>query len=314
MKMIKIDHLTKYYGHVKAVNDISFNVRDGEILGFLGPNGAGKSTTLRIMTSYLTPTSGNIFINDMNVLDDALKIRKVIGYLPENNPLYGEMNVYDFLRFSAAVRGIEGNAFQNRLHDVSDLCGLQGVIHKQISELSKGYRQRTGLAQAIFHDPDILILDEPTVGLDPNQIVEIRNLIRKLGEEKTVVISSHILQEIQATADRMIIINKGKIVADGTIDELMSGFKGLTRLELEIEKAGNPEVLAILHDDLKIVESRKKDAAVRVIVEYPNTLDLRKEIFQFAVKKGWILLEMNRRRTSLEDMFRILTVEEGGEA
>ncbi len=312
--MIKVDHLTKHYGHVKAVDDISFHVRDGEILGFLGPNGAGKSTTLRIMTSYLTPTSGNIFINDMNVLDNSLDIRKIIGYLPENNPLYAEMNVYDFLKFSAAARGIQGKQFESRLKEVSDLCGLHGVIHKQIAELSKGYKQRTGLAQAIFHDPEILILDEPTTGLDPNQIVEIRNLIKQLGKEKTVVISSHILQEIQATADRMVIINNGKIAADGTIDELMSGFKGFTRLNLEIEGVDDVNILSDLHENVKIKETQSRNGIKRVVLEYPNTLDLRKEVFQFVVKKGWTLLEMNRHRTSLEDMFRILTVEEGGEA
>jgi len=312
--MIKVEHLTKHYGHVKAVDDISFHVRDVEILGFLGPNGAGKSTTLRIMTSYLTPTSGNIHINNLNVLDDSLDIRKIIGYLPENNPLYPEMNVYDFLKFSAAARQIEGKAFEERLKKVSELCGLHGVIHKKISELSKGYKQRTGLAQAIFHDPEILILDEPTTGLDPNQIVEIRNLIKQLGKEKTVVISSHILQEIQATADRMVIINKGKIAADGTIDELMSGFKGYTRLHLEFEGSDHVKDLTKIHEKVKLADIHTSNGITKVVIEYPNNLDLRKDVFQYVVKKGWILLEMNRHRTSLEDMFRILTVEEGGEA
>jgi len=312
--MIKVEHLTKNYGDLTAVDDISFEVRDGEILGFLGPNGAGKSTTLRIMTSYLTPTSGNIHINDMNVLDDSLDIRKVIGYLPENNPLYPEMTVYDFLRFTAAVRGIEGNSFKIRLREVSDLCGLKGVVQKKISELSKGYKQRTGLAQAIFHNPEILILDEPTTGLDPNQIVEIRNLIKHLGKEKTVVISSHILQEIQATADRMIIINKGKIAADGTIDELMSSFMGLTRLNLEVEDVEDVNALSKLHPDLKIVDTVTNGTVRKIVLEYPNKLDLRSDVFKFAVTKKWTLLEMTRHRTSLEDMFRILTVKEGGEA
>jgi ABC-2 type transport system ATP-binding protein len=312
--MIKVEHLTKNYGNLTAVDDISFEVRDGEILGFLGPNGAGKSTTLRIMTSYLTPTAGNIYINDMNVLDDSLNIRKVIGYLPENNPLYPEMTVYDFLRFTAAVRGIEGNAFTIRLKEVSELCGLKGVIQKKISELSKGYRQRTGLAQAIFHNPEILILDEPTTGLDPNQIVEIRNLIKQLGKEKTVVISSHILQEIQATADRMIIINQGKIAADGTIDEIMGSFMGLTRLHLEVENADDVSPLSKLHPDLKIVETLSNGPVRKIVLEYPNKLDLRKDVFKCAVARKWEILEMTRHRTSLEDMFRILTVKEGGEA
>lgn len=312
--MIKVEHLTKNYGNLTAVDDISFEVRDGEILGFLGPNGAGKSTTLRVMTSYLTPTAGNIHINDMNVLDNPLNIRKVIGYLPENNPLYPEMTVYDFLRFTAAIRGIEGNGFTIRLREVSELCGLQGVIQKKIAELSKGYKQRTGLAQAIFHNPEILILDEPTTGLDPNQIVEIRNLIRHLGKEKTVVISSHILQEIQATADRMIIINKGKIAADGTIDELMGSFMGLTRLNLEMEGVEDLSPLSKIHPDLKILDTVTNGNARKIVLEYPNKLDLRKDVFKTAVEKKWTLLEMTRHRTSLEDMFRILTVKEGGEA
>ncbi|MDD3807080.1 MAG: ATP-binding cassette domain-containing protein [Candidatus Marinimicrobia bacterium] len=311
--MITVDHLTKYYGHIKAVDDISFHIKDGEILGFLGPNGAGKSTTLRIITSYLMPTSGNIYINDMNILDDSLDIRKNIGYLPENNPLYSEMNVYDFLKFSASIRGIEGEAFEKRLKEVIELCGLYGVIHNQIGKLSKGYRQRTGLAQSIFHNPEILILDEPTAGLDPNQIVEIRSLIKQLGKEKTVIISSHILQEIQATADRMVIINKGKIAADGTIDDLMSGFKGCTRLHLEIEGADSFDALKEIHENVNLVQVEPKKNSTSIVLEYPNTLDLRKDVFQLIVKKGWTLLEMNRYQTSLEDLFRILTMEEGGE-
>lgn len=311
--MIRIEKLRKDYGTVRAVNDISFEVKDGEILGFLGPNGAGKSTTLKVLTTYLSPTAGNVFVDDLNVVDHSMDIRKMIGYLPEQNPLYDEMRVYDFLEFVAKTRQIEGQTFKRRLHEVMNLCGLKGVIHKDMNELSKGYRQRVGLAQAIFHDPRILILDEPTTGLDPNQIVEIRDLIKNLGRKKTVIISSHILQEIQATADRMIIINKGNIVANGTFAELMGGFKGLTRLNLEISGAGEAELRALgsLSADIKISELEMKGDSAFITLEYPNAVDPRAEIFAAAVKNKWVLLEMNRHKTSLEDVFRDLTVEGG---
>jgi len=227
--MIRIENLTKDYDTVRAVDNINFKVQDGEILGFLGPNGAGKTTTLRVMTSYLSPTKGNVYVDGLNIIDDSEEIRKQIGYLAEHNPLYDEMNVCDFLEFIANTRKINKNDIKVRIKEVVELCGLKEVIHRPINEISKGFRQRVGLAQAIIHDPKILILDEPTTGLDPNQIVEIRELIKALGKKKTVIISSHILQEIQATADRTVIINKGQIVADGTIDELMSSFRGHTR-------------------------------------------------------------------------------------
>ena len=214
--MIKVDALSKYYGDVKAVKSINFELNDGEVVGFLGANGAGKSTTLKVMTGYLTATSGNIYVNDLDIQKDTLEIQKQIGYLPELNPLYGEMRVYDLLEFTATIRNITGKGFKNALARVVEQCGLRGVIHRMVSECSKGYKQRIGLACSMIHDPKILILDEPVTGLDPNQIVEIRNLIKNLGTEKLVLMSSHILQEIQATVNRIIIIHKGEIVADGT--------------------------------------------------------------------------------------------------
>lgn len=269
--MIEVRNLVKHYGDVKAVDDISFTVKNGEILGFLGPNGAGKTTTLKVITGYLSPTAGNVFVDGMNVLDDSMEIRKMIGYLPEMNPLYHDMQVYDFLEFVARVREIDKNQFRTRLNEVIDLCGLKGVVHKNINELSKGYCQRVGLAQAIIHDPEILILDEPTSGLDPNQIVEIRGLIKNLGKEKTVIISSHILQEMQATADRMIIINKGRIVADGTVEELMSDFKGKTRLTLELKNADEEAVkkLQSLQEGILLSELETKDGILSAVLEYP---------------------------------------------
>ena len=311
--MIRVEKLTKDYGSFRAVNGISFDVPDGEILGFLGPNGAGKSTTLKVMTTYFAPTLGNVFVDDLNVLDHSMEIRKQIGYLPELNPLYQEMNVYDFLKFVGATRNYENKKFRSRLSEVIDLCGLQGVIHKDIRELSKGYKQRVGLAQAIFHDPAILILDEPTTGLDPNQIVEIRSLIKNLGKKKTVIISSHILQEIQATANRMIIINKGDIVANGTIEELMADFKGKTIINLEILNAEEKSIRDIqkLSDDLRLTSYDQLNGSIKTALEFPNSADLRQQIFEYAVNEKWVLLEMSRHKASLEDVFRDLTIEGG---
>ncbi|MCB0831965.1 MAG: ATP-binding cassette domain-containing protein [Bacteroidetes bacterium] len=310
--MIRIEHLTKDYGSVRALNDINFEVKDGEILGFLGPNGAGKSTTLKILTTYLAPTRGNVWIDDQNVLEHGDRIREQIGYLPEMNPLYGEMIAYDYLQFVGQVRKITGNAFKARLAKVIDLCGLGGVIHKSISELSKGYRQRVGLAQAIFHDPKILILDEPSSGLDPNQIVEIRELIKSLGKKKTVIMSSHILQEIQATASRMIIINKGQIVANGTTEELMSSFRGKTVVVLELLHATEQGILEMknIHQEIRIAKvEASPDGGFNVHVEYPNHMDLRQALFEYAIGNQWTVLEMSRHKVSLEDVFRNLTVE-----
>ena len=314
--MIEIRNLVKHYGDVKAVEDVSFSVKNGEILGFLGPNGAGKTTTLKVITGYLSPTSGNVFVDDLNVLDDSMEIRRMIGYLPEMNPLYHDMQVYDFLEFVARAREIDKNHFRSRLNDVIELCGLKGVVHKNINELSKGYCQRTGLAQAIIHDPKILILDEPTSGLDPNQIAEIRRLIRNLGKEKTVIISSHILQEMQATADRMIIINKGEIVANGTVDELMSDFKGKTRLTLELKNATEESVRKVqsFQDSILLTQYEVKGDSVTAVLEYPNKVDPREEIFRYAVKNKWTVLEMSRHKTSLEEVFRTLTIEGGNNA
>ena len=311
--MIRVENLVKHYGDVKAVQDISFRVDDGEILGFLGANGAGKSTTLKVITGFLSPTSGNVFVDDLNILDDSLDIRKRVGYLPELNPLYEEMMVYDLLAFVAQVRGIQGRAFKDALGRVVAQCGLKGVVHRTVGECSKGYKQRIGLATAMIHDPDILIMDEPVSGLDPNQIVEIRELIRSLGKEKTLVISSHILQEIEATVDRIIIIKEGQIVADGTRDELMSGFRGRTRLILEVKDA-QPEGIHRLEEqlpDITVAGVTEKDSSRTLAIEYDRSLDLREDIFLFARDNGWVLLEMSQVRVQLEDVFRTLTVEGG---
>ena len=311
--MIRIENVVKDYGTLRAVDHLNFQINDGEILGFLGPNGAGKSTTLKMITCFLEPTEGNIYVDNYNVLEHSIEVRKMIGYLPEQNPLYEEMIVYDYLKFIANIRGISEKSFKKRLEEVIDKTGLHGVISKPIHTLSKGYRQRTGLAQAILHDPKILILDEPTNGLDPNQIIEIRELIKELGKEKTLIISSHILQEVQAVCERIVIINKGKLVADGSKEELQSGIENKTRLHLELVASEND--IAIIPQkipEVSIVSIENKKGYVKTILEYPKDNDLRPQIFDFIKSTPWTLLEMHRVTFSLEDVFRNLTSENGG--
>ena len=232
---IAVRNLTKTYGNEKAVDNISFDVKSGEILGFLGPNGAGKTTTMKIVTCYLRPNAGTVDVEGYSIDDHSFEVRSKIGYLPELNPLYLDMNVLEYLEYSAQLFGFKNSLLRERMREMVDVCGLGNVRHKDIGELSKGYRQRVGLAQAMIHDPQVLILDEPTSGLDPNQIVEIRNLIKKLGRAKTVILSTHILSEVQATCDRVIIINKGHIVADGTPDQLQQNFHGAEMVSLELK-------------------------------------------------------------------------------
>jgi len=307
--MIKVDRLIKNYGNFEAVKNISFEVNDGEILGFLGANGAGKSTTLKVMTGYLSPTHGNIYVNDLNIIDHSIEIQKQIGYLPELNPLYGDMIVYDVLQFTASMRGITGSNFNDALDRVVSDCTLNSVVHKKVSECSKGFKQRIGLACAMIHDPEILILDEPVSGLDPNQIIEIRELIKRIGKEKIVIMSSHILQEIQATVDRIIIINQGEIVADGSPDKLVSSGKGVNKLELEISGVTIKEARLIEKsiDGMLISDISRSKGMVKALIEYDNKLDLRSDIFKYAVKHNWILLKMNPISENLEGIFRELT-------
>lgn len=223
--MIKIEKLTKYYGDLKAVDSVSFDIQKGEILGLLGPNGAGKTTIYRILTGYLSPTSGTIKVKNFNIQNDLIEIKKLIGYLPEAAPIYQDMLVFDYLNFIADIRGVVKENKMAHIRDLADLCSLNEVMHFSIDELSKGYRQRVGIAHALMGDPEILVLDEPTSGLDPNQIVETRDIIRRIGKEKTIVFSTHILSEAEATCDRVVIINKGKKVADGTVESLRNSTK-----------------------------------------------------------------------------------------
>ena len=308
--MIKVENLSKNYGAVKAVKSISFELKDGQVVGFLGANGAGKSTTLKIMTGYISPSSGNVFYGEKNIQDDTSEIQQDIGYLPELNPLYSEMIVHDYLKFISEVRGISENDFKNAFQKVVEECSLNAVAHRTIANCSKGYKQRIGLAAALIHDPKILILDEPVTGLDPNQIVEIRELIKKLGKEKIVLMSSHILQEIQATVDRIIIINEGSIVADGSSEELLNdSAKGKADLKLEVSNADENDIrdMKATIPSIDIKNISKEDSFTRINIEFPSNGDPREDIFKYAVDKNWVILEMVTSKQNLEDIFRKLT-------
>lgn len=308
--MIKVENLSKNYGSVNAVKSISFELKDGQVVGFLGANGAGKSTTLKIMTGYISPSSGNVFYGKKNIQDDTSEIQKDIGYLPELNPLYSEMIVHDYLKFISEVRGISENDFKNAFQKVVEECSLNAVAHRTIANCSKGYKQRIGLAAALIHDPKILILDEPVTGLDPNQIVEIRELIKKLGKEKIVLMSSHILQEIQATVDRIIIINEGSIVADGSSEELLNdSAKGKADLKLVVSNADENDIrdMKATIPSIDIKNISKEDSFTRINIEFPSNGDPREDIFKYAVDKNWVILEMVTSKQNLEDIFRKLT-------
>lgn len=310
--MIQVENLTKRYGATTAVDDVTFTVKTGEILGFLGPNGAGKTTTMKILTCFMPATLGRVTVDSMDVAEHSLEVRRRIGYLPESAPLYTEMNVTEYLSFVAGIRGIAKGQLKSRLDAILNVCGLTDVRRKDIGELSKGYRQRVGLAQAMIHNPDILILDEPTSGLDPNQIVEIRNLIKKIGEEKTVILSTHILPEVQATCDRVLIISKGKLVADGSPDELTSQFHGDEQIQVAVSGATPDELrsaLTALPGVAWLDVSGGREVTARITAERGH--DLREALFRCVVKQGWTLLELHRERTSLEQVFRQLTGAEG---
>lgn len=303
---IKVKNLTKRYGPQKAVDNISFEVKAGEILGFLGPNGAGKTTTMKAITSYLAPTDGDITIGNYSIWTDQEQIKKQIGYLPEHNPLYQEMPVIDYLQYVAELQGIRKDKIKERILEMVQICGLEGEKHKRISELSKGYRQRVGLAQALIHDPEVLILDEPTTGLDPNQIIEIRELIKKIGRSKTVILSSHILAEVEATCDRILIINKGKIVANGTAQELRKAEKGNELIKVTIEDGERNEIIQALQE-LPTVEMVDAKAEGLIEVQSHAGQSSKRDIFKLCVEKNWVLTQLTPVETKLEDVFRELT-------
>ncbi|MBI2411156.1 MAG: ATP-binding cassette domain-containing protein [Candidatus Kerfeldbacteria bacterium] len=301
--MIVVSELQKSFDSNRVLNGISFEVKTGEVLGFLGPNGAGKTTTMRMLTGFLAPSSGVVTINGKNVAEHALAAREHIGYLPENNPLYDTMRMYEYLEFIAGVKQIP-NA-REEIARVVKICSLQEKIAESISDLSKGYRQRVGLAAALLGDPDVLILDEPTSGLDPNQALQIREVIREIGKTKTIIFSTHILQEVQAVCDRAIIINHGKIVAAGTVDELMNSAQGQSEVRAVIEGSVHDVVAGLA--SIPHVEEVKHVHGHEFVVHVSGKHDVRKEIFQLCVAETWVLLEMQQSQVSLEDIFRQLT-------
>jgi len=300
---IKVSQLTKTYGRQKALDQVSFEVNPGEILGFVGPNGAGKTTTMKILTGYIGATSGTAYVNGKDIEKSSFEIRKEIGYLPEHNPLYPEMYVKEYLNYVAGLYGLSKTA-NIRIDDIINQTGLEKEKKKTIGALSKGYRQRVGLAQAILHDPDVLILDEPTSGLDPNQIVEIRSLISSLGKEKTVMLSTHLMQEVEAICDRIIIIKQGKIVADDKVGEIH------TRLEenkqtilVEFDRPLKQEAL----EQIEGVNQVKKIDENNWLIESSDKEDIRQNIFNYAVKNNFIVLSMQKKEKSVEEVFQDLT-------
>jgi ABC-2 type transport system ATP-binding protein len=308
--MIQVDNISKSYGATRALKGVSFTINKGEIVGFLGPNGAGKSTTMKILTCYMPADTGTANVAGYDVFDDSLEVRRHIGYLPESAPLYTDMPVVDFLKFIGTMRGVTGQRLKKRVGEVIDRTGLGGAVSKNINELSKGYRQRVGLAQALIHEPDILILDEPTSGLDPNQIKEIRDLIREIGKEKTVILSTHILPEVTATCDRAIIISDGRVVASGTPQELMERGAHGSHVVTSIRgpQPGVQQKLALLTGVGNVRElERMADGTVRYQVEGERAAELPEKIFRAAVENNWSLTELRQGGATLEEVFAELT-------
>ncbi|GAA4452054.1 gliding motility-associated ABC transporter ATP-binding subunit GldA [Nibrella saemangeumensis] len=303
---IRVEQLTKQYGSTgqRAVDQISFSVKPGEIVGFLGPNGAGKSTTMKIATGYLPPTTGTIEVNGFDVRTAPMEVRRSVGYLPEHNPLYLDMYVKEYLRFAGSLHGLSGTQLTSRIADMIDLVRLEREQHKRIGQLSKGYRQRVGLAQALLHNPPVLILDEPTTGLDPNQLTEIREVIRQAGKDKTVLFSTHIMQEVEAVCDRVVIINRGRIVADGPLSELRASADDKTTVVAEFEQdLAQPELLANLPGVEQVVPLGQ--GRYRLVAQ--RQADLRAAVFRLAADKGLTLVGLKQQESSLEGIFRELT-------
>jgi len=298
---LQVTNLTKQYGQQRAVDEISFTVKRGDVVGFLGPNGAGKSTTMKIITGFLPPTSGTVSVEGMDVTSQAIEVKKIIGYLPEHNPLYLDMYVHEYLHFAGGLYHLRGSKLKQRTAEVIERCGLTLEQNKKIEALSKGYRQRVGLAQALIHDPSVLILDEPTSGLDPNQIVEIRKLIKEVSKDKTVLFSTHIMQEVEALCDRVIVINRGRIVADDPLDIILKGTNNTIAVIVEFEGVVSTAELMKLPGVHDVIVQEKK---FKIIAAG----DIRPELFRFAADKNLSLIGLRQEENSLEDIFRGLTV------
>ncbi len=311
--MIQVEDLTKYYDAVCAVDHINLTIQGGEIVGLLGPNGAGKTTTLRMLTGYFKPSAGDIRVKDYSIRQDPLAIKRLIGYLPESAPLYKNMIVYDYLDHVARIRGLNGAAKLDRLKALADMCALRGIMHQTIETLSKGLKQRVGLAHAMMSDPEILVLDEPTSGLDPNQIVEIREIIRKIGKEKTVILSTHILSEAEATCDRIVIVNKGRIIADGSTQQLIAGNGQKRRVQIGLLQA-DPKVV---NERLRAVNGVLEVTAladgspghIKVNVICEPAKDIRADLYAAIKSSDWVLVEFYPETKNLETIFRELTRE-----
>jgi ABC-2 type transport system ATP-binding protein len=299
---LRVNNLNKIYGNQKAVDDISFSINKGEIVGFLGPNGAGKSTTMKIATGYLPPSSGSIEVDGFDVVTQPMHVKKIIGYLPEHNPLYLDMFVHEYLSFIGKVYQIAPSQLKSRTKEIISMCGLEPEQNKLIGSLSKGYRQRVGLAQALIHNPQVLILDEPTTGLDPNQIVEIRKLIREISQNKTVIFSTHIMQEVQALCDRVIIINKGKIVADDELKNLIGQRESILVIAVEFKET-------VASEDLAFIAGVEKVTVQGNHFQIHSKKDIRNELIRFASEKNLSMLSMRQEENSMEEIFRSLTSE-----
>jgi ABC-2 type transport system ATP-binding protein len=298
---ITVTNLSKSYGLQKAVNDISFSINKGEIVGFLGPNGAGKSTTMKMITGYLSSNSGSIEVCGMPVVENNVQTKKKIGYLPESNPLYFDMYIREYLSFVAQVFNVKNK--KQKIEEVIQLVGLSNEANKKIVQLSKGYKQRVGLAAALIHDPEVLILDEPTSGLDPNQILEIREVIKRLGEHKTILFSSHIMQEVEAICNRVIIINKGKIVADDLLSNLQKGKAGMHFVSVVFKEKTNVELLSKLTDCNQI--TFQNECSFTIETNHPESI--RKQIMQLSLDNGWNIISLNSEKQQLEEIFKSLT-------
>ncbi|HVN72750.1 MAG TPA: ATP-binding cassette domain-containing protein [Desulfomonilia bacterium] len=310
--MIHVEKLTKFYGDLCAVDSLDLDIRKGEVTGLLGPNGAGKTTTLRMLTGYLEPTSGSIHVKDLSTTDDMLKIKQLMGYLPESAPLYHNMLVYDYLDYVAKVRGLKGDAKASRIRSMAELCGLKGIMHKTVGELSKGLKQRVGLAHAMIDDPEILVLDEPTSGLDPNQIVEIRDIIRAIGKEKTIILSTHILSEAEATCDRIVIIDKGRVAADGSTEMLRMGTGQDKTIHLTLKDADPGrahELLSNITGISRVEDEPSSPGELRLMLTVQAANDPREAIYRAIKATDWTLLELRQEGKSLEKIFRELTQE-----